>query len=196
VPLFLATLDHNIKSLWGPETDLFRKLDKPARKLHKMNHTAGPSAPAKVEAKDSECMDAPLVTEEIYSAAIKKVWQALTDESQMRAWYFPQLKKFSPVVGFDFEFEDDGSTYKKEWRVTQIVDGVKFSHSWKYKGYPGSSEVNFELFEEGSGTRLKLTHTGLASFPRDPHFARKRFEDGWRQLLGVNLKNHLASPHF
>ncbi|CAN5468378.1 hypothetical protein BH09PSE5_BH09PSE5_23070 [soil metagenome] len=137
-------------------------------------------------------MDAPLVVEETYAAPIEKVWKALTDEDQMRAWYFPQLKKFAPVVGFDFEFDDDGASFKKEWRVTQVVDGTKLSHSWSYVGHPGASEVNFELFKEGAGTRLRVTHTGLASFPPDPHFARKRFEDGWRQILGVNLENHLS----
>jgi uncharacterized protein YndB with AHSA1/START domain len=136
-------------------------------------------------------MDTPLVTQEFYSAPIERVWEALTDENQMRVWYFPQLRKFKPVVGFDFEFDNDGSTYQKAWRVTQFIDGTKFSHSWSYKGYPGSSEVNFELFREGTGTRLRLTHTGLASFPDDPHFARNRFEDGWRQIIGVSLRNHL-----
>jgi uncharacterized protein YndB with AHSA1/START domain len=85
------------------------------------------------------------------------------------------------------------SLYQKEWRVTKVEDGRTLAHSWVYKGYPGSSEVTFELFKEGDKTRLKLTHTGLASFPTDAHFARHRFEEGWKQILGINLKNHLAT---
>jgi hypothetical protein len=96
-------------------------------------------------------------------------------------------------VGFEFEFDDDGSTHKKEWRVTQIIDGVKLSHNWRYKGSAGSSDVSFELYKERSGTRIRLTHTGLASFPRDPHFAQKRFEDGWRHILGANLRNYFSA---
>lgn len=138
-------------------------------------------------------METPFVIEQIYNAPIEKVWDALTDENKMKEWYFPQLKKFEPVVGFEFEFTDDGSNYQKEWRVTQVVDGKKLAHSWIYKGYPGSSEVTFELFEEGSETRLKLTHTGLASFPHDPHFARNRFEDGWHHIIGSNLKHYLEN---
>jgi uncharacterized protein YndB with AHSA1/START domain len=137
-------------------------------------------------------MDIPFKFEQIYNAAIAKVWQALTDENKMRAWYFPQLRKFKPVVGLEFVFTNDGSAYRKEWRVTKVEDGRLLAHSWIYKGYPGISEVTFELFAEGDKTRLVLTHTGLASFPDDPHFARKRFEDGWKQILGSNLKNYLA----
>jgi uncharacterized protein YndB with AHSA1/START domain len=136
-------------------------------------------------------MDTPFIIEQVYDAPIEKVWQALTDKEKMKEWYFPQLKKFEPVVGFKFEFADDGSNYKKEWKVTQVEEEGKLAHSWVYKDYPGSSEVTFELFEEGNKTKLKLTHTGLASFPRDPHFARQRFEDGWKHILGNNLKNYL-----
>jgi len=64
---------------------------------------------------------------------------------KMRKWYFPQLKKFEPLVDFEFVFTNDGSSYQKEWRVTKVTDGRVLAHSWIYKGYPGSSEVTFEL---------------------------------------------------
>jgi uncharacterized protein YndB with AHSA1/START domain len=136
-------------------------------------------------------MDTPFEFEQVYDAPIEKVWQALADENHMRVWYFPQLRTFKPVAGFKFVFSNDGSPYQKEWRVTKVEDGRVLAHSWVYKGYPGSSEVTFELFKEADKTRLKLTHTELASFPDDPHFARIRFEDGWKQILGNNLKNYL-----
>lgn len=135
--------------------------------------------------------DGPLVLEQVYDAPIAVVWQAITDKDAMKEWYFPQLTKFEPVVGFDFGFAEHGSNYKKEWRVTQVIEGRRLAHSWIYEGYPGNSEVIFDLSQEGNGTRLKLTHTGLASFPQDEHFARRRFEDGWNRILGLDLKRHL-----
>ena len=138
-------------------------------------------------------MDSPFVLEQTYPAPLEKVWRALTTEDQLRAWYFPQLIKFEPVVGAAFAFADDGSPYQKQWRVTQVIAGRKLAHSWVYEGYPGRSEVTFDLTPQGEATRLLLTHTGLASFPQEPHFARQRFENGWQQILGSNLRKHLAT---
>lgn len=138
-------------------------------------------------------MDAPFVITEVYESTVAEVWDALTDENKMREWYFPQLQHVKPVVGFQFEFANDGSAFQKEWQVTRVVAGKLFAHSWTYKGYPGRSEVTFELFDQGNATRLHLTHSGLASFPRDPHFARNRFETGWHEILGVKLKRFLET---
>ncbi len=137
-------------------------------------------------------MEKPFEFEQIYDAPIEKIWAALTDENKMKVWYFPQLIEFKPIVGFEFKFLHDGSPYQKEWRVTKMNNGSLLAHTWDYKGYPGTSEVSFELSEQDGKTKLKLTHTGLSSFPRDPHFARERFENGWKQILGSNLRQFLA----
>ena len=136
-------------------------------------------------------MHTPFVIEQIYDAPIEKAWKALTDKNQMKEWYFPQLLGFEPVVGFKFEFAKDGSSYEKEWIVTRVVDGRILAHTWKYKNYPGMSEVTFQLSNEAHNTRLRLTHTGLETFPDDPHFARHRFEDGWTRIIGSDLKRFL-----
>jgi len=141
---------------------------------------------------DQKSMEIPFEFEQVYDTPIEKVWLALTDQNEIKDWYFPQLREFKPIVGFKFVFSNDGSPYQKEWRVTKVDYGRMLAHSWIYKGYPGRSEVTFELNKEHDKTRLKLTHTGLESFPDDPHFARSRFEDGWKQILRNNLKKNLA----
>lgn len=136
-------------------------------------------------------MSIPLIKEFCYDAPIEKVWRALTDTESMRNWYFPQLREFEPAVGFKFQFEDDSAEYQKEWIVTKVVEGKTLAHSWAYKGYAGKSEVIFDLFSEGDRTTLKVTQTNLETFSNDPHFARERFEWGWDNLLGKNLKRLL-----
>ena len=89
----------------------------------------------------------------------------------MKIWYFSQLQKFKPVAGYKFQFDNDHSEHQ-EWVVSKVIEGKTLAHKWAYKGYPGGSEVIFDLFMEGGNTRLRVTQTGLESFPNDPHFQK------------------------
>lgn len=130
-----------------------------------------------------------VVIERTFNAPIAKVWRAITDVDQMRAWYF-DLKEFKPEVGFEFEFsvEHEGMTYHHLCRVTEVVPEKKIAYTWRYKGEPGDSLVTLELFAEGDNTRVKLTHTGIETFPKTPAYARKNFESGWTAIIGTELK--------
>jgi len=130
-----------------------------------------------------------VIVERTLNAPVMRVWQALTDVDQMREWYF-DLKDFKPQVGFEFEFvvEHEGTTYHHLCRVTEVVPQKKIAYTWRYKGEPGDSLVTIELFAEGDNTRLKLTHTGIETFPKTPAYARKNFEQGWTQIIGTELK--------
>ena len=130
-----------------------------------------------------------VVIERTFNAPIAKVWRAITDVDQMRAWYF-DLKEFKPEVGFEFEFsvEHEGMTYHHLCRITEVVPQKKIAYTWRYKGEPGDSLVTFELFAEDDNTRVKLTHTGIETFPKTPAYARKNFEQGWTAIIGTELK--------
>ena len=130
-----------------------------------------------------------VVIERTFNAPIAKVWRAITDVDQMRAWYF-DLKEFKPEVGFEFEFsvEHEGMTYHHLCRVTEVVPQKKIAYTWRYKGEPGDSLVTLELFAEDDNTRVKLTHTGIETFPKTPAYARKNFESGWSAIIGTELK--------
>jgi uncharacterized protein YndB with AHSA1/START domain len=122
----------------------------------------------------------PLVVERTFDAPVARVWQAMTTKDEMSRWFF-DLKEFKAQAGFEFHFavEHAGNTYDHRCRVTEAVPQKKLAFSWRYHGHEGDSLVTFELFAEGNKTRLKLTHTGLETFPQTPQFARKNFEGGW-----------------
>lgn len=136
-------------------------------------------------------MNTSLVIDRVFDAPVDHLWQALTKRESIKEWYFAQVQQFEPIVGFVFGLSDDGSGYQKEWTVTQVVEGQKLAHTWAYKGYRVCSEVAFDLFGEGAKTRLRITHTGLETFPLNAHFARQRFAWGW-DLIGDKLSDFLA----
>jgi uncharacterized protein YndB with AHSA1/START domain len=130
-----------------------------------------------------------VVVERTFNAPVTRVWQALTDVEQMRQWYF-DLKEFKSQVGFEFEFivEHEGTTYHHLCQVTEVIPQQKIAYTWRYNGEPGDSLVTVELFDEGKKTRVKLTHTGIETFPKMPAFALKNFEAGWTAIIGSELK--------
>ena len=131
----------------------------------------------------------PFIIERTFNAPIEKVWRAITDRDQMKQWYF-DLKEFKPEVGFEFEFEGgkDDRVYLHKCKITEVVEGKKLTYSWCYEGFEGISFVTFELFDEGSSTRLKLTHEGLETFPvNNPDFAKENFAEGWTYIIGTSL---------
>jgi uncharacterized protein YndB with AHSA1/START domain len=134
----------------------------------------------------------PFVIEQTYNAPVEKVWQAITDNDQMKQWYF-KLEEFKPEVGFEFEFtggSKDGPKYTHVCKVTEVIPGRKLTHTWKYKDYEGDSSVTWELFPEGDKTRLRLTHVGLETFPQNnPDFEKTSFSKGWTFITGTSLKN-------
>ena len=132
----------------------------------------------------------PFVIERTYNAHIERVWKAITDKDQMKQWYF-DISEFKPEPGFEFQFEakNEGVSYLHLCKITEVIFGRKLSYSWRYDGYEGNSVVTFELFEEGDETRLKLTHEGLETFPKDkPDFAKESFAAGWTEIIGSALK--------
>lgn len=134
----------------------------------------------------------PLVIERNYNAPVEKVWKALTDADKMRQWYF-DLKDFKPEVGFKFQFygECDDIQYLHICEVTEAEPEKKLTYSWKYRDYDGISYVTWELFPEGEGTKLILTHRGLETFPPHKDFTRESFTGGWTYFLGTALKEFL-----
>lgn len=138
-----------------------------------------------IKAQSSEA----IVIERTLNAPIAKVWSALTDVDQMRQWYF-DLKEFKPEVGFEFAFvvEHQGNAYDHRCRITEVIPQKKIAYTWRYEGHEGNSLVTMELSPAGDTTRLKLTHTGLETFPKTPAFARENFEKGWTAIIGSELK--------
>src|ERR687888_1819355 len=130
----------------------------------------------------------PLVIERTYNAPVERVWQAITNKEKMKQWYF-DLAEFKPEVGFEFQFEGgkDDKRYLHLCKITEVVPNKKLTYSWRYDGYEGNSFVTFELFDEGSKTRLKLTHEGLETFPAIADFAKENFVEGWTYLIGTSL---------
>lgn len=139
-----------------------------------------------------------LIIETTLPYSCELVWNALTQKEQMKEWYF-SLDAFEPKVGFEFEFEGKGNTGETYLHLCKILAATplkKLKHTWVYKNLEGYSEVSFEMESGKNETFLKLTHTGLHSFPQNnPDFAQESFQKGWTQLITHLLPEYLKKKH-
>lgn len=137
----------------------------------------------------------PLIIEGDLDAVRTEVWDALVNIDKIRKWYF-NLAEFKPEVGFEFEFSggSEAQTYIHKCLVTVANAPHQLAYTWRYENYEGNSLVSFELFEKAAGqTHLKLTHTGLETFPKGADFARESFQAGWEYIINTSLKNFIST---
>jgi len=137
----------------------------------------------------------PIVIDAIYHAPASTVWTALTNPAEMKEWYF-DIPTFKPEPGFQFQFSggSEEKTYLHLCEVKEVIEHKKLSYSWKYEDVPGETLLSFELSEEDGHTHMRLTHTGLETFPQDnADFARESFSAGWDMIIGKNLKDYVES---
>ena len=135
-----------------------------------------------------------IVIEEEFTASAEALWRAITDRDQMVQWYFAEISAFAAEVGFKAEFSVDVEARRiiHQWEVTDVVPRRKLSHTWRFESIPGDGMVTWEVFERGPGSTLRLTNTGLETFPADdPLFTREACEGGWHYFIGERLKAFL-----
>lgn len=130
------------------------------------------------------------------NASVEKVWNALTDRSQLKDWYF-DIPDFEPKVHAEFNFYEPGGENKYHHRceIVEIIPLKKLKHSWAYPEFSkDKTMVKWELSKDGDGTIVTLTHKGLENFEHlGNDFQRESFKNGWEAIIGQSLKNYLEN---
>ncbi|MDO9512491.1 MAG: SRPBCC domain-containing protein [Bacteroidales bacterium] len=136
----------------------------------------------------------PVIVEYTFAADIQTVWNSITVVEQMRQWFFENIESFRPEAGFETQFmvHSGGRNFLHQWKITDVETLKRIIIHWTYDGFPGNSNVRFELSGEGRQTQLRILHQGIESFPQDiPEFSRDSCRNGWEYFIGNRLKEYL-----
>lgn len=129
----------------------------------------------------------PIIVENTLNTDAKTVWEAITQRTRMIQWFFDNIPDFKPEVGFEtgFNVQAPSRDFYHFWKVVEVIPNKKISYTWRFKGITGESVSIFEIFEESSRSRLRITNIGLESFPKDiPEFTKESCLGGWNYFMG------------
>ena len=118
----------------------------------------------------------PILVEHTFDVSVQKLWQAITDHSQMVRWFFENIPEFEAATGFktSFPVQSGDRTFTHEWEILEAIPGKRIKYKWCYGEYDGKGYVTFELLEKGTHTVLKLTSEGLeTSLRKFPNSGKK-----------------------
>ncbi|MEX0274225.1 MAG: SRPBCC domain-containing protein [Flavobacteriaceae bacterium] len=138
--------------------------------------------------------EAPIIVEENFKVSPERLWNALTDITEMRQWYFDQLVAFEPKVGFETRFpvKVNDRTFTHCWKVTEALPNQRIKYNWYYAEYEGDSYVTFEIFGEVPDVKLRFTAEVVEDFTADiPEFKRESAVNGWNYFIKERLKKYL-----
>lgn len=138
--------------------------------------------------------DEPIIVEQTFKISLSNVWNAISDPEEMKIWFFKNIVSFKPEVGFETQFEVnvEDRKFTHLWKITEVIPFQKITINWKYKEYPGDSIVTFELINETTHVKLRLTHKVVESFPSNiPEFSRENGVEGWNYFIKKNLIEYL-----
>jgi uncharacterized protein YndB with AHSA1/START domain len=140
----------------------------------------------------------PIIVEATFNSRITEVWKAITNVEEMRHWFFENIPDFKPEIGFEitFDVKSGERMFPHHWKITGVVAPRKIIYNWKYDGYPGNSNVTFEISKKGEGSHLRLIHRVTEDFPQDiPEFRRESCVDGWNYFIQDRLKKYLEKNY-
>ncbi|HUH33717.1 MAG TPA: SRPBCC domain-containing protein [Daejeonella sp.] len=126
-------------------------------------------------------------------APIDKVWHAITDKEEMKAWYFA-IEEFIAKPGFQFKMygEKKGVKFPISCTIKEVEQNKKLSYTWSYDDFPAETLLTFELNENGRQTELRLTHEGLERIPNEStDTSVENHRDGWEFIVGTSLKQYV-----
>ena len=132
-------------------------------------------------------MDRDIVLEVTYQAAPEIVWRALTEPELLGEWLMEN--NFRAERGARCEFRmppAPGFSGLVLCEVIEVEPHRRLVYTWDGGGAWGKTIVAWTLEPSGSGTRLRLEHTGFAGFR--PFLLSFMMNSGWKKKLNTAVR--------
>ena len=110
-------------------------------------------------------MNDTLVKTVFFNVPPATVWRFLTDKDKLGTWFHPARKDLAEGEAFEcYQTSETGETSRHSWGEVLTADAPhRLVHTFEIPAFSGvATTVEWVLEPIPSGTRLTLTHTGVA----------------------------------
>ena len=138
--------------------------------------------------------ESPIIIEQVIERPSSLIWKVITELEHMRKWFFDNIPDFEAKVGFktSFNISTGQRNFKHLWEIIEVVPGRLIKYNWKYEGFSGNSNVEFNLTDLGLKTSIRIEVIILEDFPDSiPEFTLESCKTGWEYFLQLSLKNYV-----
>lgn len=136
----------------------------------------------------------PIIITESFTCSQEVLWDAITQYSELKQWFFEEMSAFEAQPGYlsEFVIHNEERVFSHQIKVLEIKPCELMIQQWQFKEYPGTGHVIYRLSTEGVGSSLELTSKVVDPFPNDiPEFERESGVGGWSYFIKERLKNYL-----
>lgn len=129
-----------------------------------------------------------ILKERFYPHAIEEVWEAISSQAEISAWFV--TADFKPEVGYKYRFTRGGTVITGE--VLEVTPPRLLAYTWTVGDPNVITNVKWSLTEESGGTRVRIEHTGIDGYATDAIQATSlgHFTHGWEDCT-ERLANYL-----
>ncbi|MHA7057361.1 SRPBCC family protein [Aquimarina sp. M1] len=129
--------------------------------------------------------------EHIFKYSIDKVWNAISKEEEISAWFLPA--DFKAEVGYKYTFNATD-----EENCSQITGTILQSspytlvYTWMVAKTNVETTVTWKLEKTNEGTKLYLEHSGIANYSGDTAVTMfNSFNGGWDNCI-IKISEYLT----
>lgn len=125
-------------------------------------------------------MDNAIKKEHFFDFPIGQVWQAISNEKEISAWFIKA--DFKAEVGYQYTFTHENTAIKGEVLKAEPVHHLVYT--WVVSGTEAITTVKWALEEKEQGTLLTIEHSGLDNYPTETAINMfNSFSKGWDNCI-------------
>lgn len=129
--------------------------------------------------------------EKFYNHPIAEVWQAISNQQAISAWFIQA--DFKAEEGYQYKFTHESTTITGE--VLEANPVYELVYTWIVSGTSVKTTVKWHLQEKEKGTLLRLEHSGIEDYKETAAQFFDNFSKGWDHCMD-ELEKYLQESNF